>query len=108
MTKTAVRRFMASSKGQTAPGQDQDDTLLMSYTTVMKKIKGTPWLDDIPMSAVSAEAVDPAKEQITDLLRVRHHTLPGGPVLLASVASVSLLIGGVGPSPSEEPQMNSS
>jgi len=106
-------------KGQTATGQDQDDTLLMPYTTVMKKIKGTPWLDDILMSAVSAEAIEPAKAQITELLRMRHHILPGAAddfnlrnptaiaetvaesartmeVLLASVASVSLLIGGVG------------
>jgi len=106
-------------KGQTATGQDQDDTLLMPYTTVMKKIKGTPWLDDILMSAVSAEAIEPAQAQITELLRMRHHILPGAAddfnlrnptaiaetvaesartmeVLLASVASVSLLIGGVG------------
>ena len=45
-------------KGQTATGQDQDDTFLMPYTTVMKKIKGTPWLDDILMSALSADLVD--------------------------------------------------
>jgi putative ABC transport system permease protein len=106
-------------KGQTATGQDQDDTLLMPYTTVMKKIKGTPWLDDVLMSAVSADAVEPAKAQLTELLRARHHILPGAPddfnlrnpmeiaqavaqsaqtmkMLLASVASVSLLVGGVG------------
>jgi putative ABC transport system permease protein len=106
-------------KGQTATGQDQDDTLLMPYTTVMKKIKGQPWLDDILMSAVSAEAVEPAKAQLTELLRMRHHIQPGAvddfnlrnpteiaqtvaqsartmEVLLASVASVSLLVGGVG------------
>ena len=73
----------------------------------------------IVMSAVSAEAIEPAKAQITELLRMRHHILPGAAddfnlrnptaiaetvaesartmeVLLASVASVSLLIGGVG------------
>ena len=106
-------------KGQTATGQDQDDTLLMPYTTVMKKIKGQPWLDDILMSAVSAEAVEPAKAQLSELLRTRHHIQPGAPddfnlrnpteiaqtvaqsaqtmeMLLASVASVSLLVGGVG------------
>ena len=106
-------------KGQTATGQDQDDTLLMPYTTVMKKIKGTPWLDDILMSALSADLVDVAQVQLTELLRARHHIQPGAQddfnlrnptaiaqtvaesartmeVLLASVASVSLLVGGVG------------
>jgi putative ABC transport system permease protein len=106
-------------KGQTATGQDQDDTLLMPYTTVMKKIKGQPWLDDILMSATSAENVALAQAQLSELLRARHHILPGAPddfnlrnpteiaqtvaqsaqtmkVLLASVASVSLLVGGVG------------
>jgi putative ABC transport system permease protein len=106
-------------KGQTATGQDQDDTVLMPYTTVMKKIKGQPWLDDVLMSAVSADAVELAQTQLSELLRARHHIQPGAPddfnlrnptaiaetvaqsaqtmeVLLASVASVSLLVGGVG------------
>src|SRR5216684_1235067 len=39
-------------KGQSATGQDQDDNFLMPYTTVMKKIKGQLWLDDIMCSAV--------------------------------------------------------
>ncbi len=108
-----------ATKGQSATGQDQDDTLLMPYTTVMKKIKGQPWLDDILMSATSPEMVSIAQEQLADLLRARHHIRPGAqddfnlrnPTeiaetlaasartmegLLASVASVSLLIGGVG------------
>jgi putative ABC transport system permease protein len=108
-----------ATKGQSAAGQDQDDTLLMPYTTVMKKIKGQPWLDDILMSATSPEMVSIAQEQLADLLRARHHITPGAPDdfnlrnpteiaetlaasartmegLLASVASVSLLIGGVG------------
>jgi len=40
-----------ASKGPSATGQDQDDTLFMPYTTVMKKLKGQYWLDDIMMSA---------------------------------------------------------
>ena len=63
-------------KGQTATGQDQDDTLLMPYTTVMKKIKGTPWLDDIMMSALSADAVAAAEAQLTELLRARITSSP--------------------------------
>jgi putative ABC transport system permease protein len=107
-----------SAKGQSATGQDQDDTFFMPYTTVMKKIKGQYWLDDMMMSAVSAGAIPAAEEQIADLLRVRHR-LNGKTddfnlrhpteiaeaiaesartmeMLLACVASVSLLVGGVG------------
>src|SRR5262249_20699293 len=102
-------------KGQTATGQDQDDTFLMPYTTVMKKIKGQPWLDDIMMSATSSAVVDHSEAEITALLRERHHIKPGADddfnlrhpteiaqavaestkvmeVLLASIASVSLLV----------------
>ncbi|HEY0555430.1 MAG TPA: ABC transporter permease [Thermoanaerobaculia bacterium] len=106
-------------KGETATGQDQDDTILMPSTTVQHKIKGASWLDDIMCSAVSPEAIRPAKEQIVRLLRQRHHLRPGAPddfnlrspeeilkaqqetsrtftILLASIASVSLLVGGIG------------
>jgi len=106
-------------KGQSATGQDQDDTFFMPYTTVMKKIKGQYWLDDIMMSAVSAAMIPAAEAQVSELLRARHHIREGTPddfnirhpteiaeaiaasartmeVLLASVASVSLLVGGVG------------
>jgi putative ABC transport system permease protein len=106
-------------KGQSATGQDQDDNLLMPYTTVMKKIKGQPWLDDIMCSATSAAVVDQAEQEIVALLRERHHLRPGAAddfnlrhpteiaeavkqstqtmeALLAAVASVSLLVGGIG------------
>jgi len=106
-------------KGQSATGQDQDDTLLMPYSTVMKKVKGQLWLDDIMMTAVSASVVDQAEQDITVLMRERHHIRPGADddfnlrhpteiaravaestrvmeVLLAAIASVSLLVGGIG------------
>jgi putative ABC transport system permease protein len=106
-------------KGQSATGQDQDDQFLMPYTTVMKKIKGQTWLDDILMSATSARVVDQAEQEMSALLRQRHHIQPGGdddfnlrhPTeiaeavkqstqtmegLLAGIASVSLLVGGIG------------
>jgi putative ABC transport system permease protein len=106
-------------KGQSATGQDQDDQFLMPFTTVMKKIKGQPWLDDVLMSGTSAGVVDQAEEEITALLRERHHIRPGAsddfnlrhPTeiaeavkqstqtmegLLAAIASVSLLVGGIG------------
>jgi putative ABC transport system permease protein len=106
-------------KGQSATGQDQDDQFLMPYTTVMKKIKGQPWLDDILGSATSAMVVDQAEQEITALMRERHHIRPGADedfnlrhptdiaeavrqstqtmeALLAAIASVSLLVGGIG------------
>ncbi len=106
-------------KGEAASGQDQDDTILMPSSTAQHKIKGANWLDDIMASAISAEAIRPAKEQIVRLLRQRHHLRAGAPddfnirspeeileaqretsrtftILLASIASVSLLVGGIG------------
>jgi putative ABC transport system permease protein len=106
-------------KGQSAVGQDQDDQFLMPYTTVMKKIKGQWWLDDILMSGTSAAVVDQAEDDITALMRQRHHIQPGADddfnlrhptdiaeavkqstqtmeALLAAIASVSLIVGGIG------------
>ena len=106
-------------KGQSATGQDQDDNFLMPYTTVMKKIKGQTWLDDILMSGTSAAVVDQAEQELAALMRERHHIRPGAdddfnlrhPTeiaeavkqstqtmegLLAAIASVSLLVGGIG------------
>ena len=57
-------------KGVSATGQDQDDFVLMPYTTVQKKITGTFWLDDVYCSAVSQTATPEAQHQITNLLRV--------------------------------------
>jgi putative ABC transport system permease protein len=107
------------AKGQSATGQDQDDTFFMPYTTVMKKLKGQYWLDDIQMSAATPEAIPAVEGQILELLRRRHRIHEGADddfnirhpteiaeavaasaqtmeVLLASVASVSLFVGGVG------------
>jgi putative ABC transport system permease protein len=104
-------------KGQTATGSDQDDQFLMPYTTVMKKILGHTWLDDVLMSATSAAVVEQAEAEITVLMRDRHHirgdddfnlrhpteiaeavkqSTQTMEALLASIASVSLLVGGIG------------
>jgi putative ABC transport system permease protein len=108
-----------AAKGVSPFGSDQDDVMLMPYTTVQKKIKGIDWLDDIMCTAVSADAIDTAENQITDLLRDRHHLRADEPddfnlrhpadiaqtraeserimtLLLASIASVSLVVGGIG------------
>lgn len=109
------------TKGQSTTGQDQDDTIMMPYTTVQKKVRGTGfvWLDDIMTSAVSLGAANPAIDQISALLRQRHHIRPGEgddfnirhpeevikaqiaanrtlAFFLISVASISLLVGGIG------------
>jgi len=106
-------------KGQSPTGQDQDDVVIMPVTTVQKKIRGAYWLDDIFCSAVSPTAIAAAEEEITALLRERHHVLGDQaddfnlrhPVeiakasaasqrtmtlLLGSIASVALLVGGIG------------
>ncbi len=106
-------------KGLSLSGQDQDDTVIMPYTTVMKKIKGVSWLDDILASAVAPDVVKLAGQQAAGLLRDRHHlrleeeddfnirnpedviqaqleasrTLT---LLLVAIASISLIVGGIG------------
>ncbi|HTR82599.1 MAG TPA: ABC transporter permease [Bacteroidota bacterium] len=108
-----------SPKGQSAQGQDQDDVLIAPYTTVQKKMMGVTYLGIIMVSAVSQDAMDDAQSQITDLLRVRHKIQPWEDndftvrsqteianaasattkvltILLASIASISLLVGGIG------------
>ena len=110
---------LLTPKGQSPTGQDQDDTLIVPLTTMQKKIKGIDWLDDIMCSASSPTAIKPAEQQITSLLRERHHLRVDEDedfnlrhpaeiasaraesqkimtILLASIASVSLLVGGIG------------
>jgi putative ABC transport system permease protein len=106
-------------KGLSMSGQDQDDTILMPYTMVQRKIKGVTWLDDILCSAVSQDAVKLAGQEAAVLLRDRHHLRPEMPddfnirnpediiqaqlaasrtltILLVTIASISLLVGGIG------------
>jgi putative ABC transport system permease protein len=106
-------------KGQSPFGQDEDDTLIIPYTTVQKKIAGISWIQYVMCSASSEETMKPAETQIAALLRERHHLRPDEDddfevtspadlaetqaesgrimtLLLASIASVSLLVGGIG------------
>ena len=106
-------------KGNSPFGQDEDDTMLLPYTTVQKKIAGIDWLQSIMCSTVTPEAMAPAQRAIELLLRQRHKLRPKeaddfiirnpndlanaqaqtGKVmtlLLASIASVSLVVGGIG------------
>ncbi len=106
-------------KGLSATGQDQDDTIVLPYTTAQKKIKGVTWLDDILCSAVSQDTVKLAGQQAAALLRERHHLRPEEnddfnirnpedviqaqleasrtlSLLLIAIASISLVVGGIG------------
>ncbi len=106
-------------KGQTGQGTDQDDTVMIPYTTMQKRLMRITWLHSIVVKAVNAERVPEAQEQIAALLRQRHRIGPDREddfnvrnlsdiaeaatstarvmaVLLGSVASISLLVGGIG------------
>jgi putative ABC transport system permease protein len=107
------------TKGVSANGQDQDDIILMPFTLVQKQIMGITWLDDIMVSAVSPEAIPAAEDDIAAVMRERHHirdpreddfnlrhpasVLEVGAearktltLLLASIAAVALVVGGIG------------
>ncbi len=102
-----------------AMGQDQDDAIIVPLTTCQKKMTGHTWLQWIMVSAKSKEMSYTAQQQITSLLRDRHRIKPGDDddffvrnladmadladqqsrvmtILLASIAGVSLLVGGIG------------
>jgi putative ABC transport system permease protein len=108
-----------SRKGQSSQGADQDDTVMIPYTTMQKRLMRITWVQTILVKAVSAERVEEAEEQITTLLRQRHRIGPERDddfnvrnlsdiaeaasttarvmgILLGSVASISLLVGGIG------------
>ncbi|MGH9776146.1 MAG: ABC transporter permease [Candidatus Acidiferrales bacterium] len=108
-----------ASRGESPFGGDEDDVILMPFSTVQKKLAGVDWLNNIMASATSQADIDPAQQQLESLLRQRHHLRPNEPddfiirspqdiaqaqqqssqimtILLASIASVSLLVGGIG------------
>jgi putative ABC transport system permease protein len=107
------------SKGQSSQGQDQDDTIFTPYTTVMKKLQGQTNINNVTVSAASGDAITETAEAIRGVLRVRHkisnpadddfmvrtleemasvqtETTKTMTTLLASIAGVSLLVGGIG------------
>lgn len=106
-------------KGQSQWGQDQDDTVLIPYTTAMKKLLSTQYVPSAYVSAPSQEATFEAESQIGSILRQRHNLRAGEEddftvrnltdvaesaqattrvmtMLLGSIAGVSLLVGGIG------------
>ena len=108
-----------AAKGQDQQGRDQDDVAFAPFTTVQKKILGRDRIQIAYVSAISQDATYTAQSQITDLLRQRHKLTANEPddftvrnmtdiaeaanetsktmtILLACIAGVSLLVGGIG------------
>jgi putative ABC transport system permease protein len=107
------------SKGQNMMGQDQDDIILIPYTTLQKRLMGNTKSFGYLASATTKAQIPAAQQQITDLLRLRHktpltddndftirsqteiaeassQTTKIMTTLLGSIASVSLIVGGIG------------
>lgn len=110
---------LLESKGAGMGGQNQDDRLIIPYTTAMKRLTGNKYLRSINVQVVNADRMDSAEQQITALLRQRHRLATGQDndfnifnqkeiadtvnsvsqiitLLLGSVAGISLLVGGIG------------
>lgn len=107
------------SKGAGMGGQNQDDRLIVPYTTAMKRITGDRYLRSINIQIRTAERMEIAQAQITSLLRQRHRLAPGQAddfnifnqkdivdtvssvteivkLLLGAISSLSLVVGGIG------------
>jgi putative ABC transport system permease protein len=105
-------------KGSSVTGQDQDDCIIIPWTTAQRKMLGIRWIKDMYISVITREAIPTAKNEITALLRQRHHLRQDQPddfsirdyteiadmvnqtnyimtMLLATVASLALFIGGI-------------
>ena len=113
-----------ASKGQTATGHDQDDLILLPISTAKRKVIGiksanADAVDTIMMQATSTDRIQSAQEEARELLRQRHHLASSEEddfslrnmqeifaaqaassqilsIMLAAVASVSLVVGGIG------------
>ena len=110
---------LLTSKGMSAMGSDQDDVLLVPWTSAMTRLTGGTTMRLITVQAASSEQMAEVQQQIAELLRQRHRIPAGGDddftvstqteisdaftatsktmtILLAAIASVSLLVGGIG------------
>jgi putative ABC transport system permease protein len=110
---------LLESKGAGMGGMNQDDRLIIPFTTAMKRITGEKYLRSVNVQIVSSGRMDIAQQQITSLLRQRHRLTAGRDddfnifnqkeiadtvnsiskiitLLLGSVAGISLVVGGIG------------
>jgi putative ABC transport system permease protein len=108
-----------AEKGENAFGQDQDDILLAPYTTVQKRILAITYIQTIYASAINSESSAPATQELSQILRTSHKLTNNEQddftvrtqaelistftstsqlltVLLAAIAGISLLVGGIG------------
>jgi len=110
-----------AAKGQSMVGQDQDDTAMVPYTTVQKKLSQRPSnsINQAMISAITPKAAALVQRQVGELLRERHHLAAGETddfnvqnmsdiaatsaqvtgiitLLLGSIAAISLIVGGIG------------
>ncbi len=111
-----------SSKGQSLSGQDQDDIVVLPFTTAERKVLGTKFLGTVGIIMVATQhrySIPAAVEEIKELLRARHRIHPAEEndftirtmedvaktvagasrtmmVMLLSIASISLVVGGIG------------
>jgi putative ABC transport system permease protein len=108
-----------AAKGQSGAGQDQDDTVLIPYTSALQRLTGGTTIGTLMVSATDAAHIDGVQSEITSLLEQRHGIVGGAPddfsvrnladiasaasatasilgLLLAAVAAVSLIVGGIG------------
>ena len=110
---------LLQSKGAGMGGQNQDDRILIPYTTAMRRITGEKYLRSINLQIASSDRMEIAQQQITSLLRQRHRLTEGRDddfnvfnqkeiadtvnsiskvitLLLGSIAGISLFVGGIG------------
>jgi putative ABC transport system permease protein len=106
-------------KGMSMMGSDQDDVVIVPYTSAMKRLFGMTTVRTVNVQAATAALLEPVQQQITSLMRQRHRIVPGHDddftvrtqkeladamteqsktmtYLLAAIAAVSLLVGGIG------------
>ena len=110
---------LLESKGAGMGGQNQDDRIIIPYTTAMKRVTGDKYLRSVNVQIVSADRMEVAQQQITSLLRQRHRLVAGRDddfnifnqkeiadtvssisriitLLLGAISGISLVVGGIG------------